>query len=108
MGTPYPSWRSPASCDFARLVFSPRTLACATVDYVLFLQQDVPFSAVPNEVQDTKWVSKEDLKVFLATAEEKGLKITPWFNLICTGFLFPWWDKLDNLDDSAQGTIQRM
>jgi len=41
-------------------------------------------------------------------AEDKGLKITPWFNLICTSFLFPWWDKLGNLDDSAQGEIQRM
>ena len=53
------------------------------IDYVLFLQQDVPHSLVLNEVQATQYVTKEGLRELLATAGKKGLKITPWFKLIC-------------------------
>lgn len=52
------------------------------VDYILFLQKDLDHQAVPNEVKDTKWVSQEELREFMATAEQQNVKITPWFRLI--------------------------
>jgi isopentenyl-diphosphate delta-isomerase len=44
-----------------------------------------------------RYVTPEELKEIFATAEEKNIKITPWFRLICNEFLFTWWAKLDSL-----------
>lgn len=35
-----------------------------TVDYILFLAHDPTINVSPNEVSDTKWVSKADLEAF--------------------------------------------
>eukprot|EP00055_Hartaetosiga_balthica_P002686 m.4867 g.4867 ORF g.4867 m.4867 type:complete len:226 (+) comp2303_c0_seq1:65-742(+) len=78
------------------------------VDYILFLQKDVAFKAVANEVQATQWVSQDELKELMATAEEKGLKVTPWFKLIVENFIFKWWADLSNLDTSEQGIVHKM
>eukprot|EP00056_Hartaetosiga_gracilis_P010854 m.161509 g.161509 ORF g.161509 m.161509 type:complete len:226 (+) comp13402_c0_seq1:738-1415(+) len=78
------------------------------VDYILFLQKDVDFQAVPNEVQNTMWVSPDELKDLMATADEKGLKITPWFKLIVENFIFKWWADLGNLDTSEQEVVHKM
>jgi isopentenyl-diphosphate Delta-isomerase len=46
-----------------------------------------------NEVQDTKYVSPEELKTLFT---DPKLKFTPWFKLICESMLFEWWSKLDS------------
>ena len=46
----------------------------------------------PNEVQDTRYVTAEELKAMFAS---KDLKFTPWFQLICNTMLFEWWEHLD-------------
>lgn len=45
-----------------------------------------------NEVQDTKYVTPDDLKASFA---DPKLKFTPWFKLICESMLFEWWQHLD-------------
>jgi isopentenyl-diphosphate Delta-isomerase len=68
------------------------------VDYILLIQKDVEIKPNPNEVRDVQYISKENLKKFIETHKEKGLKLTPWFALIAQNFLFKWWDHLDNLE----------
>jgi isopentenyl-diphosphate delta-isomerase len=63
------------------------------VDYILFIKANVDLNVNPNEVRDTRYVSQEDLK---AMFEDKSLKFTPWFQLICKGMLYEWWDHLDS------------
>ncbi|EED16962.1 isopentenyl-diphosphate delta-isomerase [Talaromyces stipitatus ATCC 10500] len=58
------------------------------IDYILFIQADVDINPNPNEVQDTKYVTPEDLKSMFANP---ALKFTPWFKLICNTMLFEWW-----------------
>lgn len=68
------------------------------IDYILIIQADVDLNINQNEVMDTKYVSKEELKELIASANQKGVKITPWFQLIVDKFLYSWWDNLGNLD----------
>ena len=65
----------------------------SSVDYILFIKADVDHKANPNEVQDTRYVSQEDLKNMF---EDDDLIFTPWFKLICKTMLFEWWDHIDD------------
>ena len=82
-------------------------LTPCSVDYILFIRANVDLDANENEVQDTKYVSPEELKQLF---EDPSLKFTPWFKLICHSMLFEWWDHLDSgLDKYAGETeIRRM
>jgi isopentenyl-diphosphate delta-isomerase len=62
------------------------------VDYILFIKANVDLEPNVNEVQDTTYVSADELK---AMFEDKNLKFTPWFKLICNSLLFEWWEHLD-------------
>ncbi|KAM0810294.1 hypothetical protein AB5N19_10643 [Seiridium cardinale] len=63
------------------------------IDYILFIKANVDVDPNKNEVQDTKYVSPEDLKALFA---DPKLKFTPWFKLICESMLFEWWQHLDS------------
>ena len=71
------------------------------------IKADVDHQANPNEVQDAKYVTQEDLK---AMFQDGSLKFTPWFQLICNTMLFEWWDQLDaGLEEYTNETkIRRM
>lgn len=73
------------------------------VDYILFIKADVDVQANPNEAQDTRYVSAEELK---AMFEDPSLKFTPWFKLICNSMLFEWWKHLDHGLDKYLGETQ--
>ncbi|CAN9189836.1 unnamed protein product [Alternaria sp. RS040] len=77
------------------------------IDYILFMKADVDLNVNPNEVRDSRWVSQEDLKTMF---QDKSLKFTPWFKLICESMLFEWWDHLDSGLDKYMGEteIRRM
>lgn len=77
------------------------------VDYILFIKADVDVAANPNEVRDHRYVSQEDLKTMF---QDKSLKFTPWFKLICESMLFEWWDHLDSGLEKYMGEqeIRRM
>jgi len=38
----------------------------------------------------------EELKNMM---NDKDLKFTPWFKLICENYLFDWWKQLDTIED---------
>lgn len=63
------------------------------VDYILFIKANVDLAINENEVQDTKYVTSEELKRLF---EDPTLKVTPWFKLICQSMLFEWWQHLDS------------
>ncbi|KAK5244753.1 isopentenyl-diphosphate delta-isomerase idi1 [Exophiala xenobiotica] len=69
------------------------------IDYILFIEADVTLDINKNEVQDTRWVSPEELRQMFKDVEsrsgkDQALKYTPWFRLICEGMLFDWWEKM--------------
>jgi isopentenyl-diphosphate delta-isomerase len=60
----------------------------------------------PNEAKDYRYVTAEELK---AMFEDKNLKYTPWFKLICETLLFKWWENFDNLEPfENEKAIRRM
>ncbi|XP_072910948.1 isopentenyl-diphosphate Delta-isomerase 1 [Hemitrygon akajei] len=67
------------------------------IDYIIFIQKDVTLKPDPNEIKSYCYVTKEELKDLLEKAENKEVKITPWFKLIAEKFLFTWWGSLHNL-----------
>jgi isopentenyl-diphosphate delta-isomerase len=77
------------------------------VDYILFIKADVDLDVNPNEARDSKWVTQEDLKTMF---QDKSLKFTPWFKLICESMLFEWWNHLDSGLEKYMGEteIRRM
>ncbi|KAI9092354.1 NUDIX hydrolase domain-like protein [Phlyctochytrium arcticum] len=79
------------------------------IDYIFIYRGEVTCLPNPNEVQSIRYVSKEELEEMFNTAEEKGLKLTPWFQLIVKEFLYKWWDSLDSLKKFKDTTtIHRM
>ncbi|XP_005089882.1 isopentenyl-diphosphate Delta-isomerase 1 isoform X2 [Aplysia californica] len=79
------------------------------IDYILFIKRDVDVVANPNEVKSYKYVSKQELKDIVESADSKGMLLTPWFKLIVQNFLFKWWDSLDNITSQADvNTIHKM
>ncbi|KAJ3116065.1 isopentenyl-diphosphate delta-isomerase idi1 [Physocladia obscura] len=75
------------------------------VDYIFIAQANVEVNPSPNEVKSVRYVTKEELKELFATAESKGILLTPWFRLICESFLYKWWDNLDKLSQCAEPSI---
>jgi isopentenyl-diphosphate delta-isomerase len=78
-----------------------------TVDYILFIQADVDLNVNPNEARDSAFVTQDELK---AMFQDKSLKFTPWFKLICETMLFEWWGHLNSGLDKYLGEteIRRM
>jgi isopentenyl-diphosphate delta-isomerase len=77
------------------------------VDYILFIKADVDLNVNPNEARDSRWVSQDDLRTMF---QDKSLKFTPWFKLICESMLFEWWNHLDSGLEKYMGEteIRRM
>ncbi|SPN99593.1 probable isopentenyl-diphosphate delta-isomerase [Cephalotrichum gorgonifer] len=76
------------------------------IDYILFIKAKVDLDVSPNEVQATRYVTPEELKVLL---DDPTSKITPWFKLICETKLFDWWKHLDSgLEKFTDDQILRM
>ena len=67
------------------------------MDYILFLQKDVTLSPNENEVEDVRYVKREDFGKFLLGLQKDNIPITPWFGLIAHKFLPLWWKNLDAL-----------
>lgn len=79
---------------YARTVLSQGSMLTAhPVDYILFIKADVDLNINPNEVRDSAFVTQDELK---AMFQDKSLKFTPWFKLICETMLFEWWSHLNS------------
>lgn len=79
-------------CGYHQLLV-PIHADTTTVDYILFIKADVDLNINPNEVRDSCFVTQEELK---AMFQDKSLKFTPWFKLICETMLFEWWSHLNS------------
>lgn len=77
------------------------------VDYILFIQANVDLHENPNEVQETKYVTEDELRTMF---KDDTLAFTPWFKLICQSTLFEWWSHLGEALDKYKGEteIRRM
>mmetsp|Transcript_53998 Transcript_53998/g.87394 ORF Transcript_53998/g.87394 Transcript_53998/m.87394 type:complete len:309 (+) Transcript_53998:47-973(+) len=63
------------------------------IDYILFIQVDqVDLNLNPEEVMDTKWVSH--IELLQQMMPESGLMWSPWFRIIASKFMGPWWADL--------------
>ena len=62
------------------------------IDYILFIQAKVSLRINPEEVQATKYVTKEELTNMMRP--ESGLLWSPWFRIIAEKFLPKWWENL--------------
>lgn len=49
-----------------------------------------------NEVCETRYVDRAEMRAMLRAAEAGELRLTPWFAMIAERFLFRWWDDLDD------------
>ena len=63
------------------------------IDYILFIKSNVTVAANSEEVKDTKYVTKDELKKMMDPSS--GLLWSPWFRIIAENFLSDWWDNLD-------------
>lgn len=77
-----------------------------TVDYILVFVGNVEIALNPNEVDDTKFVTIDELSRLLS--EERGT-MTPWFLEISKRFLFSWWRALlEEQPVDASGAKRRL
>jgi len=79
------------------------------IDYVLFVKADVELNPHPEEVRDTRYVSKEELREMMA---EPGLHWSPWFCKIVEKWYDDWTEDIDatiNTDKHVDAdTIHRL
>lgn len=78
------------------------------VDYILFLQQDIPVKPNPEEIKDTRYVSQDELKALIEESKTNPeIKLTPWFALIADSHIWKWWTALleGNLAQHRDGLV---
>lgn len=83
------------------------------VDYIFFVQKQVVYKLNENEVASVKYMTPAQLRQLIADSKgvfwyqrgwswwfswhtgldpDSGVKLTPWFRMICEHFLFKWWE----------------
>mmetsp|Transcript_14788 Transcript_14788/g.25755 ORF Transcript_14788/g.25755 Transcript_14788/m.25755 type:complete len:282 (+) Transcript_14788:78-923(+) len=62
------------------------------MDYILFTQADVTMQPNPEEVDEVKYVTLQELQAMMQP--ETGLLWSPWFRIIAQRFLPTWWQDL--------------
>jgi isopentenyldiphosphate isomerase len=77
------------------------------IDYILICRPDadVVVKENPNEVQQSTWFSKEEMRAWMAENPTPGMtegtggseKVSPWYRIIHDSFLYKWWDGLEDL-----------
>ena len=67
------------------------------IDHVLILKGDFEYSINPNEIEEVKYFSKDEMREFIDTAEAKGVNLSPWFLKIKEKWLWEVWDNLNDL-----------
>jgi isopentenyl-diphosphate Delta-isomerase len=62
------------------------------MDYILFVQADLPLKPNADEVADVRHVTSAELKLMMRA--DSGLSWSPWFRIISQNFLDRWWADL--------------
>lgn len=66
------------------------------IDYILFLQKDLQINPNAGEVNEVRWIKRENLDQIPSLE----YPLTPWFKLIYeSGKLSTWWKNLDRLKE---------
>ncbi|XP_071441370.1 isopentenyl-diphosphate Delta-isomerase 1 [Hetaerina americana] len=68
------------------------------IDYILILRGDMEIKPNPNEVMEIKLITREGLVPFLHSLSQKGIRVTPWFELVVKHWLPLWWENLHQLE----------
>ncbi|XP_029642170.1 isopentenyl-diphosphate Delta-isomerase 1 isoform X1 [Octopus sinensis] len=68
------------------------------IDYVLFIKKNVDLNLNPNEVKSTMYLNCDGVKDLMKNFKDRGILLTPWFQLIVDNFLYQWWDNLQCLN----------
>ena len=63
------------------------------IDYILFIKAHVDLKPNPDEVDDAKYVTEDELERMMKP--DSGLKWSPWFRIIAKRFLHQWWHDVD-------------
>jgi len=67
------------------------------IDHCFFIKKDFKesdFKPNGDEIQNVKWVGKDEIMNFLRERYEQNEFISPWFGAIMHYKLFEWWDVL--------------
>ena len=63
------------------------------IDYVLFIQADVDVKVNPEEIDEIRYVTLEELQEMMRP--DSGLLWSPWFRILTEKFLTHWWRDLN-------------
>ena len=64
------------------------------IDWVVVAMKDVEMKVNENEVRETRFVGREELRDLFASKNGGEVEITPWFEGIVKGFVRLWWPAL--------------
>ena len=76
----------------------------STLDTTKRMGGQVTLDINKNEVQNARYVTREELKALFRDGERGEIKFTPWFRLICDQMLWQWWDRLCQ-DGGSMGNL---
>ncbi|PXF20305.1 MAG: hypothetical protein CXX71_05825, partial [Methanobacteriota archaeon] len=71
------------------------------IDHVLVIQTDVDIDVNPNEIEEIRWVTADELADMIASTPDNGTLIAPWFVEIADRFLPSCWGNQDDLADDG-------
>ncbi len=77
------------------------------IDHIMVVRADVEVSPNPNEIEETRWVSQDELNKMVDEHNAGNLVIAPWFDLIRIHLLNKWWDDIDDMTPHIDGIIHR-
>jgi len=77
------------------------------IDHIMVVRADVEVSPNPNEIEDFRWVSKDELSSMADEHDAGKLVIAPWFDLIRVNFLNDWWEDIDDMSKHVDNAIHR-
>ena len=78
------------------------------VDHILILHKDVKTNVNPNEIEEVRWISRDNFSMELDKIRNEGGVIAPWFKHIIDNFLFEWWDNLGELESLVDSRVHRV
>lgn len=67
------------------------------IDWLLFAKKDVAVHNNANEVENSRWVTADELKQMFVDCAEGKIYLAPWFQLIAEKYLLKWWPRVDEI-----------
>lgn len=77
------------------------------IDHVLVTRANVEVNPNPNEIDECRWVTQNELEDMVKAHNAGELVIAPWFDLIRINLLKDWWNDIDDMSKHVDGVIHR-